>query len=392
MRTISSRTLAVCACACLFGRPASAQTVSDVLTFLVTNQGVQTGSVERDRDAAQATSATISRALLANLATLPVASSSGGFVYRLNPELGTPERVSQSFGPFFVERALTAGKGQVSLGLTVQPMQFNALDGRNLRDGSLVTTANQFTDESEPFDVDRLTLKIGASVATLYANAGISDHVDIGVAVPMVSLVVDGTRLNTYRGRQFTQATAHARSTGFADAIVRTKFIAYRDEGASIGGAIDVRLPTGQSDNLLGAGTTSMKFAAIGSLEHGRLSSHANVGVTVGGLAREFSYAGAMAVAATSRVTVIGELMGRLIDNAGGLTAVSAPHPTLRGVQTIRLVPAGTMLNSMAVAPGVKWNLTDTWVLAANVTVPLTNDGLTARYVPFVGLDYALGR
>ena len=59
---------------------ARAQTVGDVLTFLVTNQSVQTGSVDRDRDAAQATSDTIARALRANLATLPVTTSSGAFV------------------------------------------------------------------------------------------------------------------------------------------------------------------------------------------------------------------------------------------------------------------------------------------------------------------------
>jgi len=389
---IRAKRLAIGVCACLFAQPAAAQTVADVLTFLVTNQGVQTGSVERDRAAAQATSTTISRALLANLATLPIASSSGGFVYRLNPELGTPERVSQSFGPFFVERAVTAGRGQVSFGLTLQQMRFDSLDGRSLRDGSLVTTANQFTDETAAFDVDRLTLDIDASVATFYGNVGVTDRIDVGFALPMVSLVMDGTRINNYRGRNFTQATAHARSTGFADAVVRTKFVAFHDEGASIGAAIDLRLPTGSSENLLGAGTTSVKLAAIGSLEHGRLSSHANAGVTVGGLAREVSYAGALALAATSRVTVIGELIGRLISGVGGVTAVSAPHPTLVGVETIRLVPDGSVLNSITVAPGVKWNLTDTWVLAANVTVPLTNDGLTARFTPFVGLDYALGK
>src|SRR6185295_3804236 len=141
---------------------ASAQTVTDVLTFLVTNQSVSTGSVERDRVAAQATSVTISRALEANLATLPVASSSGAFVYRLNPELGTVERRTQTFGPFFLERASTAGRGHASVGLTVQHVRFTSLDGRSLTDGSLVTTANQFTDESEPFDVDRLTLDIDA--------------------------------------------------------------------------------------------------------------------------------------------------------------------------------------------------------------------------------------
>src|SRR5438093_1143135 len=136
--------------------PARAQSVADVLTFLVTNQSVQTGSFERDRDAAQATSETISRALLANLATLPVTTSSGAFVYRLNPELGTVERSTQSFGPFFVERALTAGERQASVGMTFQHLRFKSLDGANLRDGSLITTADQFVDEAAPFDVDRL--------------------------------------------------------------------------------------------------------------------------------------------------------------------------------------------------------------------------------------------
>jgi hypothetical protein len=42
--------------------------------------------------------------------------------------------------------------------------------------------------------------------------------------------------------------------------------------------------------------------------------------------------------------------------------------------------------------PGLKWNLTETWVLAANVTIPLTNGGLTAPFTPFIGLDYSLGR
>ena len=49
-------------------------------------------------------------------------------------------------------------------------------------------------------------------------------------------------------------------------------------------------------------------------------------------------------------------------------------------------------LQLLTLVPGVKWNLTDTWVLGANVTIPLTSGGLTAPFTPFVGLDYALGR
>jgi hypothetical protein len=384
---------ALATAALLCASPAAhAQSVADVLTFLVTNQGVQTGSVERDREAALATSNTISRALLANLATLPVASSSSGFLYRLNPELGTVERATQNFGPFFVERALTAGKGQISFGATFQQLRFTSLDGHDLRDGSLVTTANQFVDESEPFDVDRLTLDIDASVATLYGNVGVTDRLEIGVAAPMVALVVDGSRINTYRGRTFTQATAHARSVGLADLVVRTKFTPYRENGAALAGAIDLRLPTGRNEDLLGAGSRSVRFAAIGSLESGRFSSHANAGITVGGLATEFTYGGALAVAATERVTVIGEIVGRLLDSSGGIVPVIASHPTLREVETIRLTSDNTRLSMVVAAPGVKWNLSETWVLSANVSIPLTKGGLTAPFTPFVGLDYAIGR
>jgi len=368
------------------------QTVADVLTFLVTNQSVATGSVERDRDAALGTSDTISRALLANLATLPVSASSGAFVYRLNPALGTVVRATQNFGPFFTERALTAGRHRASFGVTYQHLHFTSLDGRSLRDGSLVTTANQFTDESAPFDVDRLTLNIDASVATLYGNVGVTDHMEIGFAAPFVALALDGSRINTYRGRAFTQATASARATGLADLVVRTKYNVFDGDSVGIAAAADVRLPTGRRDDLLGSGSTSVKFSGVGSLESGRTSAHANGGVTLGGLATEISYGGAVALTATPRFSLIGELLGRWIDSSGHIVPVSAAHPALAGVQTIRLTPDSSSLHIVTILPGFKWNIGTTWVLGGNVSIPLTTAGLTARFTPFIGLDYALGR
>jgi hypothetical protein len=373
--------------------PAAAQqSVADVLGFLVTSESVETGAPERDLAAAEATSRTISRALLGNLATLPVSTSSGGFVYRLNPELGTMERATPTFGAFFIERALTAGRRAYSLGLTFQHLRFTSLGGRNLRDGSLVTTANQFVDEPRPYDVDQLTLNIDADVATLYGNAGITESLEIGFAVPMIALRLDGSRVNTYRGRTFRQATATATAIGLADAVVRAKMNVFSEGGAGLAAAVDVRLPTGREQDLLGSGSTAWKVAGIGSLERGRVSSHANVAFSLGGLAEEFSYGAAVAMAATSRLTVSGEMLGRFIDSAGRITSVAAVHPTLADVQTIRLLPDASRLKTVIVSPGIKWNLTQTWVLLASVGVPLTNDGLTSPLTPFVGLDYALGR
>src|SRR5918992_1420598 len=145
--------LPVCASAQTNG---NAATVQDILAFLVTNQGVQTSDFDRDRTAAEATHATLTRALLAAIATVPVSTSSSGFTYRLNPALGTVERASETFGPFFVERALTSGAGQASFGFTFQFASFESLDGHNLENGQFVTIANQFRDEAAPFDVETL--------------------------------------------------------------------------------------------------------------------------------------------------------------------------------------------------------------------------------------------
>src|SRR5688572_16687993 len=108
-------------------------TVSDVIGFLVTNQAVPTADFEKDRAAAEVARATISRALLVNLTSVPLATSSSGFLYRLNPQLGTVERATESFGGFFVERALTSGRGRASFGVSATTAAFNLLDDRDLR-------------------------------------------------------------------------------------------------------------------------------------------------------------------------------------------------------------------------------------------------------------------
>jgi hypothetical protein len=376
----------------LWPAPAAAQTVSDVLEFLVTGHSVETGSVERDTAAAAATSLTVSRALLANLATLPVTTSSGGFVYRFHPELGTVQRATSSFGPFFVERAAAPGHGSASIGLTLQYWRFTSLDGQSLRDGTLETTANQFVDELEPFDVDRLRLAIDANIATLHGSIGVGPRTELSAALPFIVLRLNGSRVNAYRGQVFTQAAASATAVGLADVVLRTKVTLFDVDGAGMAAAVEARLPTGRDEDLLGTGTMSWKVAAIGSLEGNRLSSHANVAFGFGGIARDFTLGGAVAASASERLTLTGEVVGRWMNVPGGITTSAAVHPSLRDVRTLRLTPDGSMLTMISAAPGVKWNVSDTWVLVANAAIPLTSGGLTAGFTPFIGFDYTVGR
>ena len=66
-----------------------------------------------------------------------------------------------------------------------------------------------------------------------------------------------------------------------------------------------------------------------------------------------------------------------------------APGTILR-IQVDTSHPIG--FGMLTIAPGVKWNLTDTWVLVGNVSVPLTKAGLTTAFTPYVGIDYSLER
>jgi hypothetical protein len=370
--------------------PGSAQqSLTDVVDFLVTNQAVQTADFERDRAAAEAARDTIARALLLNLASVPVASSSSGFLYRFNPRLGTAERASESFGGFFVERALTPGRGRASFGISATTSAFHRLDGRELRDGTLVTVANTFRDEPDPFDVETLTLTLNSSTMTLFGSVGVTDRLEVGAALPFVRVHLEGERINVYRGETFQQAWGTATATGIADLALRAKYGLLADPRGGVAVSAEVRLPTGDADNLLGAGVRSWRFMGIGSFEEDRLGLHGNAGIVRGGIADEWFFGGAAAYAATPRVTISGELVARHLSQLRQMTLTAAPHPTIEDVDTLRLVAAGEGTTLASVVVGFKWNVTGALVLGGHLTRPLTSRGLTTPLTPAFGLEYA---
>jgi hypothetical protein len=373
---------------------AQQQPVSSVLSFLLTNQAVPTGDPARDAQAAAVSRDTIARFLLVELSSLPVNSSSPGLIYRLSPELGTVTRASDSFGPFFTERSLTVGKYQASFGLSSRFEKFTSLDGFDLRDGHFVTSGNQFRDEAQPYDVETLTLDLESRTLDLFANVGLTDRLDIGMALPLESISMSGTRQETYRGQVLLQASAHARATGIGDIAVRAKYDLL-GEGASEGGlaaVVEVRLPTGDDTNLLGAGKTSVRALVIGSFEPGRISAHVNAGYVAGGLSKELQYRGSVDYNVSPRVAVVGELVGRRLADVGRVTLTRTPNPTISGVDTIRLESDGSSSHTVSAVGGVKWNVGGTWLLGGSVSVPLTDSGLHSRMILQIGLDYAFAQ
>src|SRR6266850_1997610 len=146
--------------------------------------------------------------------TFPLGSSSGGMTYVFDESLGTFRRGSSSFGPMFAERALTIGRRKLSVGFNYQRTSYDTFEGRNLDDGAIkfylrhqdCCTLNlpaplvlepDGTRLSPPFEGDlieaTLSLKATTHTTAMFANYGVTDRWDVGVAVPFVRVNLDAS-------------------------------------------------------------------------------------------------------------------------------------------------------------------------------------------------------
>ena len=165
-----------------------------------------------------------------------------------------------------------------------------------------------------------------------------------------------------------------------------------RDGGSGVAIGAEVRLPTGDDENLLGAGEAAIKPRVIASFEGVRVTLHGDLGYSFGGLADELDYNGAVTVIAVPRLTIVGEVIGRRLNAFGRLAETTQPHPRLAGVETIRLIGLEETTGRIVAVAGIKWNVGGTWLLSANLMRPLTSAGLNAPWVPTLSFDYSFGR
>jgi hypothetical protein len=362
-------------------------TVRAALRSLTTGQAVQADDVARDREAAETARDAIARALVVNLTTAPIGTSSGGFQYRLNPELGTVERVSQNFGTFFVERALIIGAGSTSLGMTTSTAGYDRLNGYALGDGSLVTAATHVRGEALA-DAERLTMRLRASTMAFFATVGVADQAELGIVVPVTRISLDGTRWSSPRGTPLLQANAAASASGLGDIAIRGKYGLVSSRTFSLAATGELRLPTGSQENLLGAGSPALRVLGVASFESGPAGLHLNGGFDRGGISDEINMAVALAVAVHPRATLTTEVMRRRISELRPFELTSAAQPGVDGADIVRLTAGLDAGTAVTAATGVKWNVSDTLVLSGQILWCLNDRGLTAPATPTVSLEY----
>jgi hypothetical protein len=369
---------------------ATSQSLTGRLSALLTEQ--QPASVYvPDVPAAEATRDTVAKLFGVELTNLPTASSSGGFVYRLNPSLGVVARSSEGFGPFFTERVLRNGEGQLSAGFSYQAARFTSLQGADLTGGTFPTNAARLTGSTQPFAVDTLALDLDTQTATVFTSYGVTDRLAVGGSLPFVRVHMSGTRMRTQDGRSALQSRQVGAAAGLGDLALNARYLMVGDglRGVSVGA--DLRLPTGRSKDLLGSGKTALRGLAVASYEEGRLGVNVNAGVGVGGASKDVSWSMATTFAAHPRVTLVGEMLGRRLFELSYVQDVYQPHPLMPGVETMRWLTAGRGFTTTLVATGAKWNVGSSWLLNTNLLIRVTDGGLRARMTPAISLDYDFG-
>jgi hypothetical protein len=413
----------------------------------------------------------MNKALVRQLGTFPIGSSSGGFVFNFDPASGLFNRASQSFGPGFAERALTNGQGRVGFGLNYQRLEFSKFEGIDLDNGDFVlvlqhnnccaVAGNPLPDPADPFfegDLVKMqmALKVKTDVFAPFVSVGLTNRWDAGAIVPITRVELAPTitatidriatggnlAIHAFDSPDLTSQViddVSGSKTGLGDIVLRTKYRFVDVPGGGIAGDVDVRLPTGDKDNLLGTGALQTKLMLIASGEFGRVAPHVNFGYTFskGELSElaalvpddlvntsvanaatvaqfnegntpgdlsvpdEFGYVVGVDVAAHPLVTISADMIGRTVRNSDRFAIDTRTYqyrtvnsgPLLNTTRQALTTTGTGNLNLVIGVVGAKVNIPGTpLLLTGSILFPLNDSGLRPNVTPVIGLDYSFKR
>jgi hypothetical protein len=166
---------------------------------------------------------------------------------------------------------------------------------------------------------------------------------------------------------------------------------------------LDLRLPTGDEQNLLGTGAPGVQPFGAWSADYGIFSPHINLGYqwngssvlggdVESGVAEDLPdvavYALGAVMAVHPRVTVALDVLGRYI--------IDTPRVHLEDFHALdgrsvfpNIAFDNGSINELSSAVGLKINLAGRLLLNANLLVRLNSGGLRDKISPLVGVEYA---
>jgi hypothetical protein len=347
-----------------------------------------------------------------SVASTPISATSSGTTFTIVG--GLPVQSSTSPGPIFGERAQTLGRGRFFMGAYVSQIAFTSLNGSPL-DNIEFNFSHQNVGDSlygnPDFenDVIAVRLRMDMNITSAYLNAtwGMLDFVDVGIAVPFVRTTLNGS--STAQILPFGNSTVHnfggdplnpimradsrvsGSASGIGDVVGRVKI--NLGQGKKFGAAIlsEVRFPTGDENNLLGAGFTSVRAMGIASAQFGDFAPHLNFGY----LARS------TATVNDAFLTTVGfdQLMApwatlgaELITSwQVGKRKETLPNDIVYDVPISRRIPSTNVSNRrdelMNLSLGMKFRVRGGTVLVVNAMAPMRKTGMQPDWIWTGGLE-----
>jgi hypothetical protein len=363
-------------------------------------------------------------ALASQLASVPLPSPASGFTYTLDPSLGVFKRSTQSFGPILSDRADTVGKRKLSVGFSYQHFNFDSIDGVPL--GSVPVVFEHQGAGTDPRFNDVVTtdnsIEMKLSQFTTFLNYGLTDRLDVSVAIPVVSVDLTANSVATIQristannpgfhyfddgtgsfGTRKSFGMSESKS-GIGDVIVRLKGTVYKQGGTGVALGGEVRLPTGDEKNLLGSGATGAEGFLVFSSSHKTLSPHVKLAYqwngnsvlagdveagTKGNLPDQMFYEIGADLGVTKNLTLAVDFLGRRVID--GERMVTETFHARAGSDTFANVIFQTgSFNVANGSVGFKFNPGGNLLLDVNVLFKLNDSGLRDKLTPLVGFEYS---
>ena len=362
-------------------------------------------------------------ALTGQIVSLPLPAPASGFTYQFDPGLGVFTRSTSSFGPILAERADTIGARRVSIGFAYQRLAFDSIENIDLQSVPAVFTHDNAELRGGREDVITTVNSIDSKVSrsAAFITYGVTNDLDVSIAVPYITTDIVVTSDATVRRIGTTTPeihffravddsigdrriyTAFGHASGIGDITIRMKQAIKKSPKNGIALGIDLRLPTGDENNLLGTGAPAVQPFAAWSATYGTFAPHINLGYQWNGsstLAGDIEtgvsadlpdvavYALGAVVSVHPRVTLALDVLGRYIIDSPRVRLED--FVALDGHSVFPNIAFDTgSINELSSAVGLKINVAGRLLLNTNLLMRLNSEGLRDKISPLVGVEYA---
>jgi hypothetical protein len=257
------------------------------------------------------------------------------------------------------------------------------------------------------------SLVLSSETVVITGTVGATENLDLGVAVPMVKVKLDGV---SWVQRADDVIALRAEGAGIASGLgdvavmAKYRFLRFGAEQPDPGGLafmLTTRLPTGNRENFRGLGLTRVAGSVLFSAGKGKFRPHANGGfewwekpvhVPTGlppsfgtGVRHQIQYAAGVEFEAAPKLTILMDVLGRHVRGGGQIETqtYAIPPGNVFGVESFEAAAVTSHgIRKITQVPGVKWNVRGTFVLSFNSLVPIVANSLYDKFTPVVGLDW----